>query len=41
MSKILNNSTLTKFVTRKWTEINDFWNGQYSDNKIKGLKLQC
>ena len=30
ISKLLNISTLSKFVTRKWIELNDLSNGQYS-----------
>ena len=33
MSKLLNNSTISKFVTRKRIEINDLSNGQTSVNK--------
>ena len=33
ISKLLNNSTVSKFVTRKWVEVNDLSNGQYSINK--------
>ena len=33
VSKLLNYSTLSKFVTRTWIEVNDLWNGQYSVNK--------
>ena len=32
ISKLLNNSTLSKFMTRKWIEVNNLWNGQYSVN---------
>ena len=27
ISKLLNNSTLPNFMTRKWIEVNDLWNG--------------
>ena len=33
MSKLLNDSTLSKFVTKKWIEVNDLSSGQYSVNK--------
>ena len=33
ISKLLNNSTVLKFVTKKWIEINDLSSGQYSVNK--------
>ena len=33
ISKLLNNSTVSKFVTRKWIEVNDLSNGQYSVNR--------
>ena len=32
-SKLLKDSTVSKFVTRKWIEINDLSGDQYSDNK--------
>ena len=32
MSKLLNNSTVSKFVRRKWIEVNDLSGGQYSVN---------
>ena len=31
--KLLNDSTVSKFVTRKWIEVNDLPSGQYSVNK--------
>ena len=31
--KFLNDSTVTKFVTKKWVEANDLLSGQYSVNK--------
>ena len=31
--KLLNNSTVSKFVTRKWIEVNNLSGGQYSVNK--------
>ena len=30
LSKLLNDSTASKFVARKWIEVNDSLNGQYS-----------
>ena len=33
ISKLLNYSTLSKFVTKKWVEVNDLSSGQYSINK--------
>ena len=33
ISKLLNNSTASKFVTKKWVEVNDLSSGQYSINK--------
>ena len=33
ISKLLNNSTVLKFLTRQWIEINDLLNEQYSVNK--------
>ena len=33
ISKLLNDSTVSKFVTKKWVEVNDLWSGQYSVNK--------
>ena len=38
ISKLLNNSTALKFVRRKWIEVNDLLNSQYSTNKNIGLK---
>ena len=29
----VNNSTVSKVVTKKWIEVNDLSSGQYSDNK--------
>ena len=41
ISKLLNNSTVSKFVAKRWIKVNDLSRGQYSDNKnIWGLKLQ-
>ena len=33
ISRLLNESTVSKFVTTKWIEVNDLPSGQYSDNK--------
>ena len=33
LSKLLNDSTLSKFVTKKWVEVNDLSSGQYSANQ--------
>ena len=33
ISKLLTDSTVSKFVTKKWIEVNDLSSGQYSDNK--------
>ena len=33
VSKLLNDSTVSKFVTTKWVEVNDLSSGQYSVNK--------
>ena len=33
ISKLLNNSILSKFVTRKWIQVNYLSNGQYFVNK--------
>ena len=33
ISKLLNDSTVSKFVTNKWVEVNDLSSGQYSVNK--------
>ena len=33
ISKLLNNLTISKFVTRNWIEVNDLSGGQYSVNK--------
>ena len=37
LSKLLNNSTVSEFVQRRWNEVNDLLGGQYCVNK-KGLK---
>ena len=42
ISELLNNSTVSKFVERKWIEGNGLSGGQYSANKnIRFEKLQC
>ena len=33
ISQLLNDSTVSKFVTKKWVEVNDLSNGQCSVNK--------
>ena len=33
ISKLLNDSTVSKIVTRRWIQINDWSGGQYSVNK--------
>ena len=33
ISKLLNNSTVSKFVTKRWMEVNDLSSGHYSINK--------
>ena len=33
ISKLLNNSTVSEFVTKRWIEVNDLSGGQYSVNK--------
>ena len=35
ISKLLNDSTVSKFVTKKWIEVNDLSSGQYYVNKNK------
>ena len=37
--KLLNSSTVSKFVTRKWIEVNDLSNDQYSVNKSIKFKI--
>ena len=37
ISKLLNDSTVSNFMTKKWIEVNDLSSGQYSANKnIRG-----
>ena len=38
ISKLLNNFTVSKFVTKKWVERNDLSSGQYSS--IKNIKFK-
>ena len=33
ISKLSRDSTVSKFVTKKWVEVNDLLSGQYSVNK--------
>ena len=37
--KLLNDSTVLKFATKKWIEANDLSSAPYSASK--GLKIQC
>ena len=39
ISKLLNDSTVSKFVTRKWIGMNDLSGGQYSVNKNTRFKI--
>ena len=41
MSKLLNDSTVSRYVAKNWVEVNDLSSGQYSTKKVQGLKLQC
>ena len=38
ISKLLNNSAVSKFVTKKWFEVNDLLSGQSSANKNMRFK---
>ena len=38
ISKLLNNPTVSKFVTKNWVDVNDLSNGQYSVNKNMSFK---
>ena len=40
ISKLLNYSSLSKFVTRKWVKVNDLLSGQYSVKNIR-FKISC
>ena len=33
LSRLLNDSTVSKCVTKKWVEVNNLSSSQYSDNK--------
>ena len=39
ISKLLNDLTLPKFVTKNWVKVNDLSSVQYSLNKNVGFKL--
>ena len=39
ISKVLNDSTVSKFVTQKWVEVNDLSSGQYFVNKNIRFKI--
>ena len=39
--KFLNDSAVSRFVARKWVEVNDLLNGQYFINKSIRFKYQC
>ena len=41
ISKLLNNSTVSKFITKEWIEINDLSSGQYSINKYIKFEIRC
>ena len=38
--KLLNDLTVSKFVTRKWIEVNDLLGGQHSDSKNIRFKIK-
>ena len=38
ISKVLNDSSVSKFVKKKWVEVNNSSNGQYSINKNMRFK---
>ena len=40
ISKLLNNSTVPEFVTRKWVEANDLSGNQYSVSKNIRFKIK-
>ena len=40
ISKLLNDSTVLKFVTREWIEVNDLSGVQYSSNKDTRFKTR-
>ena len=35
ISKLLNDSAVSMFVTIKWIQVNDLLNGEYSDKNIR------
>ena len=39
ISKLLNNSTVSKFVTKNWNQVNDLLSGQYSADKNINFKI--
>ena len=39
ISKLLNNSTVSKVLTKNWVEVNDLPSGQYSVNKGISFKI--
>ena len=39
ISKLVINSTISKFVTKKWVEVNDLPSGQYSVNRNIRFKI--
>ena len=41
ISRPLNDSTVSKFVTKKWVEVNDLSSGQFSANKNIRFKTSC
>ena len=41
ISKLLNDSAVSKFPTRKWIEVNKLSNGQNSLDKNIRLKILC
>ena len=38
ISKLLNNSTVSNFMTKKWIKVNDLFNREYCVNKSKRFK---
>ena len=41
ISKLLKNSTVSKFMTKKWVKVNALSGGQYCVNKNIKFKIQC
>ena len=39
ISKLLNDSTVSKFVTKNWNQVNDLLSGQYSADKNISFKI--